>query len=288
MKGMPMLLALCSVTSAVAQAGTVTLTSNNVSSALDIEAAINTATNFGTTPGTVILSGRKGDFVYSGPDRSINIQVSNLTLRGVHGATIANCDDGLFFDDVAVRDIRVEQITFHCTGDGIDYVGTSPRKDVTVRNNVFETGASGISVTNTIDWRIINNSIVAGPASGQTGIALVGSRDSQIVGNTLIAAQGLRLDSAGSLVSSGNRVIANRIAAHDTGIRLDTGANKNSVLANRIVLFGPVGTGVFLDSGTFRNRVQGNRASIVPGGTLTTVLDLGTGNLVQGNQPQAE
>jgi hypothetical protein len=160
-------------------------------------------------------------------------------------------------------------------------VGTSPRKDVTVRNNVFETGASGISVTNTIDWRILNNSIVA----GQTGIALAGSRDSQIISNTLIAAQGLRLDSAGSLVSSGNQVIANRIAAHDTGIRLDTGANKNSVLANRIALFAPVGTGVFLDAGTFRNRVQGNRVSIVPGGTLTTVLDLGTDNQVQGNQP---
>lgn len=281
MKGMPMLLALCSVASAAVQAGTVTLTRNDVSSALDIEAAINTATNSGTTPGTVILSGSRGEFIYSGPDRSINIQVSHLTLRGVHGATIANCDDGLFFDDVAVQDIRVEHLTFRCTGDGIDHVGTSPRNNVTVRNNVFETGASGMSVTNTIDWRILDNSIVA----SQTGIALTGSRDSQITNNTLIAAQGLRLDSAGSLVASGNRVIANRIAAHDTGIRLDSGANKNSVLANRIALFAPVGTGVFLDAGTFRNRVQGNRVSIVPGGTLTTVLDLGADNLVQGNQP---
>ncbi|MCD6061089.1 MAG: Periplasmic copper-binding protein (NosD) [Moraxellaceae bacterium] len=285
MKGIALLLMSCSLAIGATQAATVTLTRNDVSSALDIETAINSATNFGTTSGTVILDGRQGEFVYSGPDRSINIAVSRLTLRGVHGATIANCDDGLFFDDVAVRNIIVERLAFHCTGDGIDHVGLSPRKDVTVRNNVFETGLSGISVSNTIEWRILNNSIVAGTEPGQTGITFFGSRDSQIVGNTLIAAQGLRLGTEGSLVSSGNRVIANRIAAHDTGIRLDPGASRNSVLANRIALFGPAGTGILLEGGTFHNRVQGNRVSIVPGGTLTTVLDLGTGNLVQGNQP---
>lgn len=285
MKGMPALLTVCSLCIGIAHAGTITLTRNDVASALDIEAAINTATNFGTTPGTVILNGSQGDFVYSGLDRSINMQVSNLTLRGSNGATIANCDDGLFFDDVALQNILVEDITFQCTGDGIDGFGLSQRKNVTIKENIFETGIFGISINNPVEWKILGNVIVAGTEPGQTAIALFGGKDSRIVGNTLIAAQGIRLGTEGTLVSTGNRVIGNRIAALDTGIRLDTGANRNQVLLNRIALFASVGTGIFLDAGTSENRVQLNKVSIVPGGSLTTVLDLGTNNTVSSNSP---
>lgn len=285
MKGIPTLLAVCGLYIGSAHAATITLTRNDVTSALDIEAAINTATNFGTTPGTVILNGSQGDFVYSGPDQSINIQMSNLTLRGSNGATIANCDDGLFFDDIAVQNISVEDITFQCSGDGIDGTGLSVRKNVTLKDNVFETGIFGISINNAVEWTLLGNIVVAGTDPGQTAIALFGSKDSRIVGNTVVAAQGIRLGTEGSLVSSGNQVIGNRIVALDTGVRLDSGTNRNNVLLNRIALFAPVGTGIFLDVGTFRNRVQGNRVSIVPGGSLTTVQDLGTDNKVSGNRP---
>jgi hypothetical protein len=50
-----------------------TLTANQVVGANDIEAAIQRATLEGTRPGTVILDGRNGPFVYTVDDRSINI-----------------------------------------------------------------------------------------------------------------------------------------------------------------------------------------------------------------------
>ena len=89
---------------------TITLTAGQVSSAVDIEAAIIGATARGTRPGTVILDGQNGPFVLTGDDRSMNIFVSNLTLRGVNQAVIKNCDDGLFFDSFPLKHILVEGV----------------------------------------------------------------------------------------------------------------------------------------------------------------------------------
>jgi hypothetical protein len=68
-------------------------------------------------------------------DKSLNIFVSNLTLRGINQAIIDPCDDGLFFDDFPLHDILVEGITFLCTGDGVEATGTF--KGVTLRDNFF-------------------------------------------------------------------------------------------------------------------------------------------------------
>ena len=67
---------------ATAYGGTVTLTKDDVASARDIEAAIVTATNFGSEAGVVILDGSSGAFTYTEPDKSINIFVSNLDSAG--------------------------------------------------------------------------------------------------------------------------------------------------------------------------------------------------------------
>ena len=94
----------------------VTLDASQVTSASDIEQAIETATAYGTRPGTVILDGSQGKFEYDGADRSINLYYSNITLRGVNKATIGNCDDGVFFDDFTVNNIVIEGIGFACLG----------------------------------------------------------------------------------------------------------------------------------------------------------------------------
>lgn len=288
MKALPTILVACCACSAAAHAGTVTLTSNDVTSAPDIEAAINTATNFGTEKGTVILDGSQGEFVYSGPfplDTSINVFRSNFTLRGINNATIANCDDGLFFDDFALDDIVIEDMTFHCTGDGIDGAGLSQRTDVIIRRNVFETGIFGIIQNNAIRWSIMNNTINAGTIPAQTAVALFGGRDSSVVNNSLSAFRGVWLTSESGLHSTGNQVTNNRIEALETGVRLEGSASGNTVAANRITLTSPADTGIFLDSGTSGNKVLGNQAEVTGGGSLTTVQDFGTGNMVSGNKP---
>jgi hypothetical protein len=110
-----------------AHAGTVTLTSADVVSALDIEAAIQSATAGGTEPGIVILDGSMGAFEYTNGDRSINIRgVSDFTLRGINAASIVNCADGLFFDAVPVNNILIERIVFDCLGNGISWTGLGP------------------------------------------------------------------------------------------------------------------------------------------------------------------
>ena len=95
-----------------------------MSSAVDIEAAIIQATAEGTRQGMVTLDGKKGAFVFTGEDRSVNIFVSNLTLRGVNQPVIQNCDDGLFFDNFPLENVQVEGITFLCSGDGVEASGS--------------------------------------------------------------------------------------------------------------------------------------------------------------------
>lgn len=279
MKALPIILVTCS---AAAQAGTVTLTSNGVTSALDIEAAINTATNFGTTPGEVILDGIDGDFVYAHPDTSINMFVSNLTLRGINGATIANCDDGLFFDNIPVTNILVENIRFQCFGNGIDDNENNTHSNVTIRNNVFQTnGLIGIEIYNSNNWKILNNTV---SAPGEVAIVLANGVSSEIVGNRIIARYGISFFTFNNFSSANHNIVANNIEADETGVIL-SGVSNSHVRRNRIFISGLSGICISLGPDTRQNRVKQNRGSIVPGGSLTTVQDLGTDNKVSGNKP---
>ncbi len=192
----------------------VTITKDDVTSALDIEAAINTATGFGSEPGIVILDGSKGSFTYTGPDKSINIAVSNLKLLGIKGATIINCDDGLFFDGVTAGNILIKGIAFQCTGDGIDGL-PGLWENVRVQNNLFKAASFGIIIRNPVNWRIRNNTITAGTGQVQAAVAFIGGTDSTIENNALTAFNGVALTNFFASASTGNRVVRNHIEAFE-------------------------------------------------------------------------
>lgn len=289
MKRLSVLLATAGICAGVAQAGTVTLTRDDVASAQDIQMAIYTATHFGTTPGKVVFDGSKGPFAAAGANLDIKIPVSHLTLAGVHGATIASCSVGLAFADASVRHVLVEGMHFDChaTGDlnaGLLSQGVS---DVTIRNNVFDIKGLGFSISGGSDWKIYRNVINSTVFDAEPAPAIefdeVGN--SEIVGNSLNAPFGITLDSLTNQPSSSNRIIANRMVVAIRGMRL-TNATLNTVLLNHITLTSDEeGIGIRLDSGSSRNRVQLNKAAITTGGSLSTVVDNGTDNKVSGNRP---
>ncbi|OGO27469.1 MAG: hypothetical protein A2136_01000 [Chloroflexi bacterium RBG_16_54_11] len=64
------------------------ITASEVDDANDIEEAIRRATGEGSHEGSVVLDGRNGAFVFTDRDKSINIFVSELTMRGENNATI--------------------------------------------------------------------------------------------------------------------------------------------------------------------------------------------------------
>jgi hypothetical protein len=147
--------------SGLVYAGTVTLTANDVSGAPDIEAAIVSATNNGSEPGTVILDCSEGPFTYTDPDRSINISVSDLTLRGKKGAVITNCNDPVFFEPRNISNVQILGIGFIGDGQVRERNGAAP-KQVTFRNNLIKTTAgSGILGSDYAGWKIICNTIIS-------------------------------------------------------------------------------------------------------------------------------
>jgi hypothetical protein len=267
-----------------AHAGTV-LTSADVVSALDIEAAIQSATAGGTEPGIVILDGSAGAFEYTNGDRSINIGVSDLTLRGTNFARIVNCDDGLFFDAVPVSSILIERIVFDCLGNGISWTGLGPRERVTVRDNVIQGDMRGITIGDSLDWRITRNTIIGGSGVAQSAIELNGGADATVINNLLVGFLGVAVvfDPVVVTPPTNHRIVGNRIDALQTGIRLDDAAAENRVVANRICVRTAPGPAIFLGPDTSNNRVHGNQAALVSGGNLVVVEDLGTDNQVSGN-----
>jgi hypothetical protein len=271
--------------SAQAHAGSVTLTSADVTSALDIDAAIQSATANGTEPGIVTLDGSAGAFEYTNGDRSINIGVSDLTLRGTNLARIVNCDDGLFFDAVPVSNILIEGIVFDCLGNGISWTGLGPRERVTVQDNVIQGDMRGITIGDSRGWRIRRNIIVGGSGAAQSAIALTGGARATVFNNLLVGFLGVvvAFDPVVVTPPTGHRIVENRIEALQTGIRLDDAAAENRVVDNRICLHTSPGPGIFLGPDTSNNRVRNNRVALVSGGNLVVVEDLGTANDKSGN-----
>lgn len=225
----------------------IVITASQVSAAGDIEAAIIKITAGGTRAGTVVLDGKEGVFNLAGEDKSINIFVSNLALRGVHNAMITGCDDGIFFDDLGVRHVRVEGINFVCSGDGVEADGTY--QDVTLRGNLFQVGANGISILGpSEDWLITDNLIEA----GGDGISLNGGKAITVTRNHVAGNIAVLLSGAHR-----NRVQNNALNAQVQGVLLRNEANRNMVQNNTIL--GVSAAGIALEPGVTGNKILANR-----------------------------
>ncbi len=225
----------------------ITLTASQVNSAVDIESAIRSATGEGTRLGIVVLDGREGAFHLTGDDRSINIFVSNLILRGVNRAAIQGCDDGLFFDDFPLKHITVSEIAFYCSGDGVEASGEF--KDVILKNNMIQAKKTGISVAGaSSNWTITGNLVLA----GANAIRLAAVEKAVITGNHLAGTIAIGLfQSFKCLVSD------NSIQASTQGVVLGQEAWQNIIRNNSIL--GPTAAGIALEPGVAGNTVLDNR-----------------------------
>lgn len=289
MKGLTVLLAAAALCGSLAHADTVTLTRNDVADASDIQWAIYRATHFGTTSGKVVFDGGNGPFASASEDLDIRVPVSNLTLAGIHGATIASCKFGLAFLDASVRNVLVEGMRFECRSFGDMNIGVVGENvsGVTIRNNVFDIDGHGVVVRSGSGWKFQNNVIKATTFDAEPAHAmeLLQVSDSDVSGNSLTAPFGLRLASETAVPSSGNRIVGNRVVADWRGLFLDE-ATQNLVLLNVITLTTDFyGQAILLSGQSSGNRVQLNRAILIPGDSVNTVVDEGRDNKVSGNRP---
>jgi Right handed beta helix region len=241
------------------ESNTITLTADQLDSADDIEAATKRATTEGTRPGTVILDGRNGAFVFTGADRSLNIFVSNLTLRGVNQAVIKNCGDGLFFDNLPLKNILVEGIEFVCEGSGVAVNGAF--ENVALYNNIFRAKRIGIGMGGASrDWLIAENVIEA----DQGGIEITGAEKIVITDNHIFGNTGIILRQCSRF-----QVQKNDIQAAFQGVRLVQESSQNWVQMNTIV--GVSHSGIALESGVTGNQILANRVSCAPGKNCSAV-----------------
>ena len=256
----------------------VTITAKQVDSADDIEAAIKQATAEGTRPGTVILDGKEGPFVLTGDDRSLNIFVSNLILRGVNQPVIKGCDDGLFFDDLhfPLKHILIEGIAFLCSGDGMEASRTF--QDVTLRNNLFQGGNNGIGAGGHSSGWLISGNVIQG---GMDAINIRGAERVVISNNHLSGNIGVAL-----LECSTFQVRRNAIQARYQGVLLGQEAWANLVQGNTIM--GVSAAGIALEPGVTHNRVLANSVLCAPGNSCLTVdatAAVMKANTIAGNRP---
>lgn len=284
MKALTFLLAVGSLAVCTAQAATVVLTPADVVNGIEINAAIDKATRYGTEPGRVVFDGRDEGFSCAvnedNPENSklTFIQHSHLQLIGINGANTGDGICNIVFADAPLEDILIEGLkvaNFIEEGTGINAPGLSPRKDVTIRKNDIS-GATAIRAINPVDWKIYNNTI--GRARDEV-IALFGAQDSEITGNTITGEPGIFLFPSQTQETTGNRIIANRFSGSG-GVQLRRTGTRNIVALNTGLC--PV---VFLDTGTTLNKVLFNRAPSESCGEEGAVQDLGSGNQVFGNRP---
>ena len=235
----------------------VILDASQVTSARDIEMAIDLATNYGTRPGIITLDGSKGKFEYTGDDRSINIYYSNITIRSFNWATIGNCDDGVFFDDTIANNIVIEGLELVCLGGHSVYAPyLGQHHDVTLRNNYFESGMyPAIDILQGDYWTISGNQIL----SLGTGIYL------NETGGTLICKNRVQSNVGIVLYNSGydNKVTNNKITAWWQGIVLSGKTLGNRVSTNTLRRIQDTGI-VFTDI-VAGNRVTANQITCWPG-----------------------
>ena len=247
-----------------AVAGTVTLRASQVNDALDVEAAINLATSFGTVPGTVILDGSTGTFSFDdNTDQTINISVSNLTFKGIKKAVLENCDSAFFFfNESPIQNIVIEHLTFRCFGDAIGTGRPALKRNVAVRHLVIEAGLGGIAVAGAVNWTIVNNRISAANLNTRSAITLFLGKDVTIRNNRLSGTNGVQITLDPSQFpgqsSRRNKVVDNVIDVVNVGVLLEQGARNNIIARNRIISRGAL-AGIFLEQTTSNNLVKNNR-----------------------------
>jgi len=253
----------------------VVLTAADVTSAGDIEVAIQISTAYGTRPGTVILNGSKGPFIYSGDDLTINIFHSNLTLQGINGAIIPG---GVFFDDVPADNIMIENLTFSCLVSHDDCITSwGAHRNVTLRGNLILARYFGIQVAQTLGWTITRNTVqVEGVA-----VHILEASGISVMNNHLSGNIPLQIEASGSC-----KAIQNAIQGGWQGILLAREAWGNQVIANSIM--GVQAAGIALEPDTVGNKVHGNKVLCAAGSACLTV-DISPQalkvNAISGNQP---
>jgi hypothetical protein len=284
MKALPFLLAVGSLAIGTAQARTVVLTPADVVNGIEINAAIDTATQHGTEPGKVVFDGQHTGFSCAiNEDSPENnkltfIQYSNLQLVGINGADTGDGICNVVFADAPLENILIEGLkiaSFIEEGTGISARGLSVRKNVTIRKNDIS-GAMALQAFNAVDWKIYSNTM---GRSRDLVVSLVGMQDSEIIGNTISGFPGILMSSSETQDTTGNRLIANRFS-DSQGITLRGAASRNIVALNTGEC--PV---VVLEADTTQNRVLFNRAPSATCGEYGAVQDLGSGNRVFGNKP---
>lgn len=256
----------------------VVLNASQVTSAVDIEMAIDAATDDGQRPGIVTLDSSAGDFTYTGDDRSINIYHSNVTLRSKNGAVITNCGDGVFFDDFVTDNIVIEGIKFVGENGIIAPFGT--HRNVTVRNNIFIANSYAIGVRGAEGWVITGNHA----AGNATVIQLFESTETRIANNSLVGSNpglGIFLEK-----SDGNTISHNMIVNGWQGVLLGWGSSGNRIVNNTILLVQQ--SGISFEGNNEYNRVLANKVSCQPGADclIVSVGDppLSPTNKVHGNR----
>jgi len=256
----------------------VTLNASQVTGAMDIELAIEAATDRGEHPGIVTLDASAGDFIYTSDDLSINIYRPNVTLRSKNGAKIINCGDGIFFDNFVTDNILIEGIQFVCENGVIAAYGT--HRNVTIKNNIFIANSFAISAQGANGWVITGNLAV----SGGTAIHLLETAEAVIANNSLIVPEqgfGVHLEN-----STGNSVRQNRIVNGIHGIVIGFDSSANRVTDNRIYRISE--SGILFQGNNEYNSVVANKISCQPNTECVTVKvenpPLSTTNKVHGNK----
>lgn len=257
--------------------GTVRLTAADVTSAGDIEVAIHQATQWGTRPGTVILDGSQGPFVYQveeGNDYTINIFYSNVTLIGKNNAVFTN-SEGIFFDELPADHIQFKNFTMHCTTDCIISGGT--HQDVQIQNVTLYAVGLGIQVAQTQNWSIRNNKIMA----GGTAVQVIDAQLIKIIHNRLTAYIPVMLQD-----TTNCQVTQNDLKGQWQGVLLTSPSSANMVNRNRIK--GVESAGIALEPGTSENMIIRNQVTCALGvDCLTVDADEQTWlvNHIVGNRP---
>jgi parallel beta-helix repeat protein len=256
----------------------VVLNASQVTSAADIETAIDTATDHGQRPGIVTLDSSAGDFTYTGDDRSINIYYSSITLRSKNGAVITNCGDGIFFDDFVTDNIVVEGIKFVGENGVIAAFGT--HRNVSIKDNIFLANSYAIGARGAEGW-VISGNHAAGNA---TVIQLLEATETRIANNSLVGSSpglGIFLEK-----SNGNTVSHNMIVNGWQGVLIGWGSSGNRVLNNTILLVQQ--SCISFEGNNEHNSILANKVSCQPGADclIVSVGDppLARTNKVHGNR----